>query len=73
MIKQSRQDWTVGATVKVGFLQLEVVGMIPTPGDYRPDQYMLVGKTGKRYVFTPHYGLRSATWEDEAQLIAARG
>jgi hypothetical protein len=36
MITRSRQDWTPGAVVKVGFLTLEVVECIPTPGDYRP-------------------------------------
>ncbi len=50
MITRSRQDWTPGASVKVGFLTLEVVECIPTPGDYRPDDYRL-----------PHNGL-SAGW-----------
>ena len=31
MITRSKQDWTPGASVKVGFLILEVVECIPTP------------------------------------------
>jgi hypothetical protein len=58
MITRSRQDWTAGATVKVGFLTLEVVEGIPTPGDFRPDAYRLWNpKTGAKYTFTPHHGL----------------
>ena len=31
MIKNTNQDWTVGATVKVGFLKLRVIAARPTP------------------------------------------
>lgn len=55
MITRTRQDWTPGSVVKVGFLSLEVVECIPTPGDYRPDDYRLWNpNTGKKYTFTPH-------------------
>jgi len=57
MITRSQQKWEVGQTVKVGFLTLRVTGFVPTPGDYRPDQYELESAKGVRYVFTPHYGL----------------
>lgn len=58
MITRTRQDWTIGAVVKVGFLSLRVVGARATPGDYRPDVYELESLDGsKRYEFTPHHGL----------------
>lgn len=56
-IKHSKQNWTIGQTVKVGFLSLKVIEFTPTPGDHRPDTYTLVGTKGARYIFTPHYGL----------------
>lgn len=54
-----KQDWSMGATVKVGFLTLRVVNLIPTPGDYRPDVYVLIDPrhTDRVYHFTPHFGL----------------
>ena len=58
MITKSKQDWTVGSTVKVGFLTLQIVGAEATPGDYKPDVYYLANADGsKHYQFTPHYGL----------------
>lgn len=57
MITKSAQDWSVGAMVKVGFLSLRVVAAEATPGDYRPDRYILESAKGVRYSFTPHYGL----------------
>ena len=64
-IKNSKQDWTPGALVKIGFMALEVVECIPTPGDFLPDDYRLWNpKNGKQYTFTPHNGL-SAGWFDQ--------
>lgn len=60
-ISNSKQSWAVGQAVKVGFMALTVVAMIPTPGDYRPDQYELVSAKGVRYVFTPHFGLEKVS------------
>ena len=57
MITRSKQNWAVGATVKVGFLSLTVTAIEPTPGDGRPDVYHLQSGKGTRYTFTPHYGL----------------
>ena len=54
---RSKQDWSVGSTVKVGFLTLTITAIIPTPGDGLPDEYRLVSSTGKRYSFVPHHGL----------------
>ena len=45
--------------MKVGFLSLRVTGLIPTPGDYRPDVYTLESAKGKRYTFTPYHGLEA--------------
>ena len=45
-------------------MTLEVVEAIPTPGDFRPDDYRLWNpKTGARYTFTPHHGV-SKGWYD---------
>lgn len=56
-IRNSDQDWSIGKTVKVGFLSLKVTKLIPTPGDYKPDAYELVAASGARYEFVPHNGL----------------
>ena len=64
MITRTKQDWTPGETVKIGFMVLEVVAVIPTPGDYRPDDYRLWNpKSGAKYTFTPHHGLAKG-WYD---------
>ena len=58
MITKTKQDWQPGSTVKVGFMTLEVVDCIKTPGDFAPDQYRMWNpKNGKKYTFTPHMGL----------------
>ena len=58
MISRSKQNWEVGEIVNVGFLKgLMVTKKEPTPGDFRPDVYHLVAKSGAQYVFTPHYGI----------------
>lgn len=57
--RRARQDWNIGSIVKVGFVSgLEVIGKVPTPGDYMPDVYVLVQASTKRlYRFVPHNGL----------------
>lgn len=57
-IRNTRQDWSIGRTVKVGFMSLEVIAYIPTPGDWAPDIYVLESGNGRRYEFTPHMGLQ---------------
>jgi hypothetical protein len=56
---RAKQDWQIGETVKVGFVSdLEVIKKIATPGDYRPDIYVLwQAKTNRFYSFQPHFGL----------------
>ena len=56
--RRSKQNWTVGSTVKVGFLTLRIYKAIPTPGDGMPDKYRLESLDGQRkYEFTPHFGI----------------
>jgi hypothetical protein len=54
-----KQTWLPGSLVKGGFLTLRVVNLVPTPGDYRPDYYVLVDPRHQErvYHFTPHLGL----------------
>lgn len=66
MITKTKQFWAVGQTVKVGFLSLEVVARIPTPGDYRPDAYALKSAKGVFYRFVPHFGLERCYNLEEA-------
>jgi len=67
MITKTKQDWSVGKTVKVGFLTLEVVKAKATPGDYLPDAYLLKSAKGDHYEFVPHNGLnRVLSYEVEA-------
>ena len=58
MVKNSKQNWQVGATVKVGFLSLVVKAAIATPCDYLPDAYIMANQAGTQlYKFVPHNGL----------------
>jgi hypothetical protein len=71
MIRNSKQNWTVGSTVKVGFLTLVVKAAIATPGDGLPDVYFLTNVAGtKLYEFTPHKGLCSVTVDEAADRVA---
>ena len=54
---RSKQDWSIGAVVKVGFLSLRVKG-IQAIKDGMPDVYSLESIDGLRqYEFIPHNGL----------------
>lgn len=55
--RSKKQDWTVGATVKVGFLTLTVLAKVATPGNHLPDQYALTNGRGAFYKFVPHNGI----------------
>jgi hypothetical protein len=59
MITRSKQSWSVGQVVKVGFMSnLTVVEIELTPGDFAPDAYILRNeKTGATYRFVPHNGI----------------
>ena len=55
MIRNTAQTWEPGETVKVGFLSLRVLAKQATPGDYKPDAYVLTNKDAtKFYRFVPH-------------------
>lgn len=72
MITKTKQNWTAGQTVKVGFLQLRVIRAIPTPGDYAPDAYVLANLTSTQlYKFVPHNGLEKISLIESRELIAA--
>ena len=55
----TRQSWTIGDVVKVGFVGgLEVVKKVATPGDFHPDFFVLwQPATNRFYAFQPHFGL----------------
>ena len=55
--RSKNKTWEIGATVKVGFMTLRVVG-IRAIKDYLPDIYDLESLDGvKHYEFIPHNGL----------------
>ena len=66
MITKSKQDWSVGNMIKVGFMSLRVIANRATPGDFKPDAYLLFSK-GNFYEFVPHNGLNKL---DENELAA---
>ena len=73
MITKTRQAWTAGQTVKVGFLTLVVKAAIATPGDFLPDAYVLTNLAGtKLYKFVPHNGLQSIGVTEAQSLIAVQ-
>lgn len=70
-ITHTRQNWTTGQSVKVGFLSLVVVQCIPTPGDYAPDAYILTNAAQTQlYRFVPHNGVEKITRDEANELIA---
>jgi hypothetical protein len=66
----SKQDWSIGQTVKVGFMSLEVLAKVPTPGNWLPDQYALKSSAGVFYRFIPHNGVTRCGSLAEATEIA---
>ena len=70
MISTKKQNWTVGSTVKVGFLSLTVKACVATPGDYKPDAYILVNAAGTQlYSFVPHNGVTKISVEEAREMI----
>ncbi len=58
MRKTSKQDWSVGNEVKVGFLTLIVEGVEDHTNCYGQVIYRLTNKDStKKYTFSPYYGL----------------
>ena len=57
MIRNTKQNWSIGSIVKVGFLSLRVTGA-RSEYDGLPDIYELENINGdKKYEFIPHNGL----------------
>lgn len=50
MIIKTKQNWTIGQTMKVGFLSLEVVKV-------KGNEYFLKSTKNVYYSFTPYTGL----------------
>jgi hypothetical protein len=75
-MSKSKQDWTVGQTVRVGFLSLVVVAGLEATGDGNPGAYILTNGT-QLYSFTPYCGLAKIDDEEavamceESKRIAA--
>jgi hypothetical protein len=70
---KQKQNWSIGATVRIGFMQLRVISeKIPTPGNYAADEYALESIDGTRwYRFTPHQGVYRCDSRAEALTGAA--
>lgn len=70
MITKTRQNWTTGSTVKVGFSSLIVVAAIATPGDFAPDAYILKNAAGTQlYKFVPHNGVEKLSTDEARTMI----
>lgn len=70
MVKNSKQNWQAGATVKVGFMSLVVKAAIATPGDYLPDAYILANQAGTQlYKFVPHNGLEKIDVAEAKEML----
>jgi len=65
----NKQNWNIGDTVNVGFIKgLTVVEKVATPGDYRPDLYVLHQPNNDRwYSFVPHNGISRCASHAEAR------
>ena len=57
MITKTKQNWTVGQLVNVGFLKGLTVISVRAEFDGLPDIYTLEGKEGRLYEFIPHNGI----------------
>jgi hypothetical protein len=57
-VRKPKQSFEVGNIVNIGFVSgLEVVKKVPTPGDWKPDFYVLWNSTKNVfYAFQPHNG-----------------
>jgi hypothetical protein len=70
MISKTKQAWTPGAIVNVGFMTgLLVVAAVPTPGDFAPDAYVL-SRNNQFYAFVPHNGLIKIDLVEAREMVA---
>lgn len=77
-MSKSKQDWTVGQNVRVGFLSVAVVARLEATGDGNPGAYILTNGT-QLYSFVPHNGVSKITdeqavamCEESKRITAAR-
>lgn len=68
----AKQAWNENDVVSVGFIKgLVVKSKIATPGDHRPDFYVLwQPATNRWYSFQPNYGLQRRDSREDAELCA---
>lgn len=59
MINNSKQNWSIGSRVNVGFMRGLEVLEVRAVVDGLPDIYILRAANGKMYKFIPHNGLEA--------------
>ena len=70
MISDTKQRWQPGQQVRVGFLTLTVRAAVATPGDGRPDAYLLSNAAGTQlYRFVPHHGVEKIDLEEARAML----
>lgn len=70
MITKTKQNWTIGQTVKIGFMSLVVKAAVATPGDYLPDAYILTNVDGTQlYKFVPHNGVQKIDADEAREMM----
>ncbi len=72
MIRDTKQQWQPGQQVRVGFLSLTVRAAVATPGDGRPDAYLLSNAAGTQlYRFVPHHGVEKIDLKEARAMLDA--
>lgn len=70
MIRNSKQQWEVGNSVRAGFVTVTIKAKCFTPGDGLPDLYICTNAAGdKLYAFIPHNGLTRIDAEEALEAI----
>lgn len=71
MIRDTKQRWQPGQSVRVGFLTITVRAAVPTPGDGLPDAYILSNAAGSQlYRFVPHRGVEKLDIDEARAMLA---
>ena len=66
-ITRTKQDWSIGSKVNVGYRRnMEVVEIIKVRGE--PDNYRLVDPQGRRWTFIPHNGCFSGWFPQDSKF-----
>ena len=70
MIRNSKQQWEVGQTVRAGFMSVTIKAKCFTPGDGLPDLYICANGAGdKLYAFIPHNGCTRISVEEAREAM----